>query len=124
KVAFISFGFKHGLPLEADTVLDVRFLPNPYFEPSMRELTGQDPAVSEYVVKSPHGARFIDETDRLLEFLVPRFQAEGRRYLTVAIGCTGGQHRSVAIAHALARRLEQRGTAVDLRHRDMPGDAS
>ncbi len=124
KVALVSFGFKHGLPLEADTVLDVRFLPNPYFEPSLRDLTGQDPAVSEYVLESPHGARFIDETDRLLEFLIPRYQAEGRHYLTVAIGCTGGQHRSVAIAHALARRLEQRGTAVDLRHRDMPGDAS
>lgn len=123
-VAFISFGFKHGLPLEADTVLDVRFLPNPYFEPSMRKLTGQDQAVRDYVVKSVHGERFVNETDRMLEFLLPRYQAEGRRYLTVAIGCTGGQHRSVAIAHALAERLEKRGTTVDLRHRDMPvGDS-
>lgn len=120
KVAFLSFGFKHGIPLEADTVLDVRFLANPYFEPSMRNLTGQDQAVSDFVVKSKHGKRFVDETDRLLEFLLPRYQAEGRRYVTVAIGCTGGQHRSVAIAHALAARLEKRGTAVDLRHRDIP----
>lgn len=123
RLAIISFGFKHGLPLEADTVFDVRFLPNPYFEASLRDLTGLDARVREYVFQSGEAEELLRRARGFLDFLIPRYQREGKRYLTVAIGCTGGQHRSVAIASALAERLQEAGTAVDVRHRDIPGGA-
>ncbi len=119
QVAVESFGFKHGLPLDADIVMDVRFLPNPHWEDDLRPLTGHDPAVRSYVLDRADTSAFLDRLDELLRTILPAYQAEGRSYLTVAIGCTGGRHRSVAIAEELAARLRARGTAVRTTHRDL-----
>lgn len=119
QVAVESFGFKHGLPLDADIVMDVRFLPNPHWEDDLRPLTGHDPKVRDFVLETASGSTFVDQFDALLATLVPQYQAEGRSYLTVAIGCTGGRHRSVAVAEELAARLRQRGVAVRTSHRDV-----
>jgi RNase adapter protein RapZ len=119
QLAVESFGFKHGLPLDADIVMDVRFLPNPHWEEALRPLTGHDPAVREFVLDRPETIEFLDRFDDLLKALLPAYQAEGRSYLTVAIGCTGGRHRSVSIAEELATRLRGRGTAVRTTHRDV-----
>ncbi len=119
QVAVESFGFKHGLPLDADIVMDVRFLPNPHWEDDLRPLTGHDPKVRDYVLETAVGSNFVDQFDDLLATLLPQYQAEGRSYLTVAIGCTGGRHRSVAIAEELALRLRGRGVAVTAAHRDL-----
>jgi RNase adapter protein RapZ len=119
QVAVESFGFKHGLPLDADIVMDVRFLPNPHWEDDLRPLTGHDPAVRRFVLERADTAAFLDRLDDLLRTILPAYQAEGRSYLTVAIGCTGGRHRSVAIAEELATRLRSRGTAVRTTHRDV-----
>lgn len=119
-VTMVSFGFKHGIPLEADLVLDVRFLPNPHFVRSLRKRTGRDRAVRHYLERSPATHQFLEKTADLLRFLIPRYAGEGKSYLTIGIGCTGGRHRSVAIAEALRRRLARAG-AVRLRvkHRDI-----
>lgn len=101
----MSFGFKYGVPSNADLVLDVRFLPNPYFVPELKALTGKEPEVAAFVLGSDAQV-FLEKTYQLLEFLVPRYQKEGKSYLTIAIGCTGGKHRSVAIAQALVQRLQ------------------
>jgi UPF0042 nucleotide-binding protein len=119
QLAVESFGFKHGLPLDADIVMDVRFLPNPHWEEELRPLTGHDPAVRDYVLKRPETIEFLDRLEDLLRALLPAYQAEGRSYLTVAIGCTGGRHRAVSIAEELAARLRARGTAVRTTHRDV-----
>ena len=119
QVAVESFGFKHGLPLDADIVMDVRFLPNPHWEEDLRPLTGHDPAVIEFVLGRPETQAFIDRLDDLLRTILPAYESEGRSYLTVAIGCTGGRHRSVVIAEELASRLHARGTAVRTTHRDV-----
>lgn len=119
QVAVESFGFKHGLPLDADIVMDVRFLPNPHWEEELRPLTGHDPAVRDYVLERGETEEFLGRLDDLLRTILPAYQAEGRSYLTVAIGCTGGRHRSVAIAEDLATRLRARGTAVRTTHRDI-----
>jgi UPF0042 nucleotide-binding protein len=119
QVAIESFGFKHGLPLDADIVMDVRFLPNPHWDEQLRPLTGRDEAVRRYVLESLGAADFVDRFDALLADLLPSYEAEGRSYLTVAIGCTGGRHRSVAIAEELARRFTDRGVAVRTSHRDV-----
>ena len=119
QVAVESFGFKHGLPLDADIVMDVRFLPNPHWEDDLRPLTGHDPKVRDYVLETAVGSNFVDQFDGLLASLLPQYHAEGRSYLTVAIGCTGGRHRSVAIAEELAARLRSRGVAVTAAHRDL-----
>ncbi len=119
QVSVESFGFKHGLPLDADIVMDVRFLPNPHWEEELRPLTGHDPAVRDYVLERADTSAFLDHLDALLQAILPAYQAEGRSYLTVAIGCTGGRHRSVAIAEELASRLRSRGTAVRTTHRDV-----
>lgn len=119
QVAVESFGFKHGLPLDADIVMDVRFLPNPHWEDDLRPLTGHDPKVRDFVLETAVGSNFVDQFDDLLASLLPQYQAEGRSYLTVAIGCTGGRHRSVAIAEELASRLRGRGVAVTAAHRDL-----
>lgn len=103
----LSFGFKYGAPSNADLVFDVRFLPNPFFVAELKAFTGRDPRVASYVLDRPDTWVFMDKLFELLEFLVPRYQKEGKAYVTVAIGCTGGKHRSVAIAHALAARLKQ-----------------
>jgi UPF0042 nucleotide-binding protein len=119
QVSVESFGFKHGLPLDADIVMDVRFLPNPHWQDELRPLTGHDPAVRDYVLERADTAAFLDRFDALLQGILPSYQAEGRSYLTVAIGCTGGRHRSVAIAEEVATRLRSRGTAVRTTHRDV-----
>ena len=119
QVSVESFGFKHGLPLDADIVMDVRFLPNPHWQEDLRPLTGHDPAVRDFVLERADSAAFLDRFDALLQAILPAYQSEGRSYLTVAIGCTGGRHRSVAIAEELATRLRSRGTAVRTTHRDV-----
>ena len=119
QVAVESFGFKHGLPLDADIVMDVRFLPNPHWEDDLRPLTGHDRKVRDYVLETAVGSGFVERFDDLLASLLPQYEAEGRSYLTVAIGCTGGRHRSVAVAEELAERLRARGIAVRTSHRDV-----
>jgi UPF0042 nucleotide-binding protein len=119
QVAVESFGFKHGLPLDADIVMDVRFLPNPHWEEHLRPLTGHDPAVQGFVLDRDDTSAFLQRLEDLLRTVLPAYEAEGRSYLTIAIGCTGGRHRSVAIAEELAARLRARGTAVRTTHRDV-----
>ncbi len=104
-VTLMSFGFKYGVPSQADLVLDVRFLPNPYFVPELKAFTGRDPKVSAFVLDRPETQEFLAKTADLLKFLLPKYQREGKAYLTVAIGCTGGKHRSVAITSALAEKM-------------------
>ncbi len=119
-VASMSFGFKNGVPTDADLVFDVRFLPNPHFIPEFRELTGKHPKVAQYVQSFPQTGEFLNQTTALLEFLLPHYIKEGKSYLTVAFGCTGGQHRSVFIAEEMKRRLEAGGYRVKSAHRDIP----
>ena len=119
QVSVESFGFKHGLPLDADIVMDVRFLPNPHWDDSLRPLTGHDPQVRDYVLETAAGSSFIDMFDAMLQSLLPQYESEGRSYLTVAVGCTGGRHRSVAVAEELAVRLRACGVAVTAMHRDL-----
>lgn len=118
-VNVVSFGFRHPTPLSAELLFDVRFLPNPFFEEHLRELSGNDALVAEYVLKHPRGAALVDRLLDLLDFLLPLYDAEGKAYLTVAIGCTGGRHRSVAIANALALELRSAGRDVNVEHRDV-----
>jgi len=115
-----SFGFKNGVPAEVDLVFDVRFLPNPHFVPEFRKLTGKHPKVAKYVRDFPQTAEFLDKTTELLKFLLPHYIKEGKSYLTVAFGCTGGQHRSVFIAEEMKKRLTAAGYRVKTTHRDMP----
>ncbi len=117
-VTLVSFGFKHGLPVEFNIVFDVRFLPNPHFEPSLAHLTGRDPEVTRFVCESAEGTELLDHVEGLLKFALPQFQREGKLYVTIAIGCTGGRHRSVALVEELRRRL---GAEWDIlvRHRDV-----
>jgi UPF0042 nucleotide-binding protein len=118
--SLVSFGFKHGVPFDADLVFDVRFLPNPHFVTKLRPLSGQDRRVSRYVLHAPAARRFLELTAALLRFLLPQYIAEGKSYLTIAIGCTGGRHRSIAIGEALARKLVSvRGVVLRVRHRDL-----
>jgi UPF0042 nucleotide-binding protein len=115
----VSFGFKYGTPVDADVVLDVRFLDNPYFIPELRHQTGLDAAVANYVLAAPETQEFLRRTRELLEYVMPKYEREGKSYLTIAIGCTGGRHRSVAIAEALARDLGTAGgAAIAVLHRD------
>ncbi|MGK2879814.1 MAG: RNase adapter RapZ [Mycobacterium sp.] len=115
-----SFGFKYGLPMDADMVMDVRFLPNPHWVDELRPHTGQHPAVRDYVLGQPGAADFLDSYHRLLTFVVEGYQREGKRYMTIAIGCTGGKHRSVAVAEALAAKLDaDAGLSVRALHRDL-----
>ena len=118
-VTVVSFGFRYGVPSNADLVFDVRFLPNPYFVQELKPHPGTDPRVQAYVLGQSDATGFIDRTIDLCSFLLPRYRTEGKSYLTIAIGCTGGRHRSVAIAVAMAKRLEEIGTDVRLWHRDV-----
>ncbi|WP_242341084.1 MULTISPECIES: RNase adapter RapZ [Anaeromyxobacter] len=118
-VTVVSFGFRFGLPTHADLVLDVRFLPNPYFIPELKSHPGTDPRVASFVLGQADAKAFLERTVDLLGFLLPRYRAEGKSYLTIAIGCTGGKHRSVALAGALSERLEAGGQPVRLWHRDV-----
>ena len=119
RVTVLSFGFKYGLPPDADFVADVRFLPNPYWVPDLRELTGLDETVSSYVLDQRGAASFVETYARLVRSTAAGFEREGKRYLTVAIGCTGGKHRSVAIAEDLARRLGESRLSANAQHRDL-----
>jgi UPF0042 nucleotide-binding protein len=123
RVDVISFGFKRGVPRVVDLLFDVRFLPNPHWVPELRPYTGLDAAVSDYVLSSDDATEFVRQTSHLLEFLLPRYEAEGKKYLTIAIGCTGGKHRSVALAEELAGRIEGADVDVTVRHRDVPDGA-
>jgi UPF0042 nucleotide-binding protein len=118
-VTLVSFGFRFGIPAHADLVLDVRFLPNPFFVPELKPHPGTDPRVAGFVLGQPDAKAFLDRLGELLGFLLPRYRTEGKSYLTIAIGCTGGRHRSVALAAALAQRLEAAGQPVRLWHRDV-----
>ncbi len=119
RVSVMSFGFKYGVPAEADLVFDVRFLANPFFVPHLRTLCGLDPPLRDYVFADPKAQIFVDKAQDFVGFLLPNFAAEGKRYVTIAIGCTGGQHRSVAIAEACADVLERGAYTVRRVHRDM-----
>ncbi len=119
-ISCVSFGFKNGVPTDADLVFDVRFLPNPHFIPEFRKLTGRHPKVAKYVRHFPQTAEFLDKITDLLNFLLPNYINEGKSYLTVAFGCTGGQHRSVFIAEEMKKRLSAEGYRVKAAHRDMP----
>lgn len=114
-----SFGYKHGIPMETDLVFDMRFIPNPYYVPELKELTGNDRAVSDYVLKSEPAQTFIAKMVPLLEDMIPAYAHEGKYHLNVACGCTGGHHRSVAMANELSRILEGKGYKVTLVHRDI-----
>lgn len=121
-VTIVSFGFRGGLPREADLVFDVRFLANPYYDSALRPLDGRDPAVGAHIAADPDFELFLTRVSGLLEPLLPRYAGEGKSYLTMAIGCTGGRHRSVYTAERLAAWLKSRGTPVTLRHRDLSND--
>ncbi len=114
-----SFGFKYGLPLNADLVFDVRFLANPFFKDELKERTGLDRAVTHFVRQQQDTTDLLVELERLFRFLIPRFEREGKSYLHIAIGCTGGKHRSVVIAHELAKLLENMGHSISVTHRDL-----
>ncbi len=118
-VDVMSFGFKHGLPMEADLVFDVRFLPNPYYIPELKHGTGLDAAVRDYVFSFPRTGEFMERLEKLLLYLLPLYNEEGKTVLVIAVGCTGGHHRSVAVAHQLARDLTAAGFAVTESHRDI-----
>jgi UPF0042 nucleotide-binding protein len=118
-IQFMSFGFKHGVPLDADMVLDVRFLPNPHWQEGLRELTGLDEPVRTYVLSQPEAKDFLGLLDELFSFLLPLYRKEGKSYLTIAVGCTGGRHRSVVLAEELAEATRSRGYAPVVHHRDL-----
>lgn len=117
-VTVMSFGFKHGLPPQADLVLDCRFLPNPHFIEHLQPLTGLDPEVASFVLDRPETQAFLERAEALLVWLLPQYRKERKAYLTVAIGCTGGRHRSVAIAEHVGERLRREDASVTVRHRD------
>lgn len=119
QVTLLSFGFKHGLPMDADMVFDLRLLPNPYYEPSLRPLTGLDPAVREYVLGSPQGRMVLEQLANHLDNMLPLYEASGREHLLVTIGCTGGRHRSVVMVEELAARLRKKFPNLTVQHRDI-----
>jgi UPF0042 nucleotide-binding protein len=115
----ISFGYKHGIPLDVDIVFDCRFLPNPFWVEELRPFSGLDEPVADYVLSQPDSMAFLEKVDDLLTSTLPAFVREGKSYLTIAMGCTGGRHRSVALAEALAARLSRHGQSVSVYHRDI-----
>ena len=119
-VSTVSFGFRNGVPEDADLVFDVRFLPNPHFVPEFRPLTGKDNKVAKYIRSFPQTQEFIDKTLEMLKFLLPHYIHEGKSYLTIAFGCTGGQHRSVMMTEEIAKQLKKAGYDVKTIHRDCP----
>jgi UPF0042 nucleotide-binding protein len=119
QISIMSFGFKHGVPLDADNVFDCRFLPNPHWVDALRPLTGLDAEVRDYVLTQPPAAEFMDRLEELLLFLLPAYVKEGKSYLTIALGCTGGRHRSVALAEELGRRVRRHDFDAIVYHRDV-----
>jgi UPF0042 nucleotide-binding protein len=114
----VSFGFKYGVPIDSDLVFDVRFLPNPNFVPDLKPQTGSDPAVVEYMKSHDATHKFLDHVYQFVEYLLPEYEKEGKSYVTISIGCTGGRHRSVFIANAIAKHLLDRKYRVKVSHRD------
>ncbi len=119
QTSVLSFGYKHGIPLDVDNVFDCRFLPNPHWVDELRPLTGLDEPVREYVLAQPETAAFLEQMGGLLDLLLPAYAKEGKSYLTFAVGCTGGRHRSVVLAQELARLIEARGLVPTVKHRDL-----
>ncbi|HEX9949930.1 MAG TPA: RNase adapter RapZ [Thermodesulfobacteriota bacterium] len=119
KATLLSFGYSYGLPPEADIVMDVRLLPNPFFVRELRELTGQDKKVGDYVLKQKETKEFLRRFGEMIQYLIPLYEKEGKSYLTIAIGCTGGKHRSVVIAGHLAATMGKQGKEISVRHRDI-----
>jgi len=119
ELALVSFGYKYGLPPEADLVFDVRFLPNPFFEPELRARDGRHASVARFMLSFPPTRRLLARLESFVSYLVPEYVAEGKSYLTLAIGCTGGQHRSVMVAEQLSERLREQGQRVRVTHRDL-----
>lgn len=122
RINIMSFGFKYGVPLEADVVIDVRFLTNPHFIPELRPLDGETQAVKEYVLKVPETRTFLKKYIDLLDYLIPLYEKEGKSYITIAAGCTGGRHRSVVIARAIFEHIRKSGKQVQILHRDITGE--
>jgi UPF0042 nucleotide-binding protein len=118
-VSAVSFGYRYGVPSDADLVFDVRFLPNPHFVPKLRKYTGLDPKVRNYIRSFPQTAEFLKRIEGLLVYLMPHYISEGKSYLTIAIGCTGGRHRSVMLAESIKKALEKQGYATKAVHRDI-----
>ena len=119
QVTVLSFGFKHGVPIDVDTVFDVRFLPNPHWDEALRPLTGLDTPVSDFVLRGDLAAEFVQRVTSLLDLVLPAYVAEGRSYLTIGVGCTGGRHRSVAVVESLAAHLRASGYHPRVSHRDL-----
>ena len=119
RIGMLSFGFKKGPPQEADLLFDVRFLANPYFVAELKELSGLNHSVADYVLENPAAREFIDRLVALLRFLIPQYEKEGKTYLTIGIGCTGGHHRSVAVAELLSKILRRDGCSISINHRDL-----
>ena len=119
RVTVLSFGFKHGVPRDVDTLFDARFLPNPHWIEELRPLTGLDPPVRDWVLGQEAAKEFVERVDDLLGFLLPAYDKEAKAYLTIAVGCTGGHHRSVALVEALAARIRERGYDPAVHHRDV-----
>jgi UPF0042 nucleotide-binding protein len=119
RATVVSFGFKYGLPGDADLVVDVRFLPNPYWIPELRELTGEDAEVADYVLSQESAGEFLDRYTEILQIIGAGYRREGKQYLTLAVGCTGGKHRSVAMSRELVRRLTELGVRATVVHRDL-----
>ncbi len=119
RTSVLSFGYKHGIPTDVDLVFDCRFLPNPHWEPELRPLTGLDAPVCDYVLAQRDAVDFVEKLDALLEMLLPAYVREGKSYLTVAVGCTGGHHRSVVIAEQIAQRIRKHGFDPSVTHRDI-----
>jgi UPF0042 nucleotide-binding protein len=118
-VSVVSFGFRYGIPADADLVFDVRFLPNPHFVPRLRPFSGKDPRVARYIRSFPQTGQFLRRIESLLGYLIPHYIREGKSYLTVALGCTGGRHRSVALAEVIRRALKRKGYSAKVVHRDL-----
>ena len=118
-VTILSFGFKYGIPADADLVFDVRFLPNPYYVEELKPLTGNDKPIQDYVLGCPQATEFMDKLEDMINFLIPNYVLEGKNSLVIAIGCTGGKHRSVTLANELYRRLSDRDYGIRIEHRDI-----
>jgi UPF0042 nucleotide-binding protein len=123
-VSVVSFGYRYGIPAEADLVFDVRFLPNPHFVPRLRPFSGKDPRVARYIRSFPQTGEFLRRIESLLLYLIPHYIQEGKSYLTVALGCTGGRHRSVALAEVIKRAVKKKGYSAKVVHRDLDKTAS
>ena len=122
-VTVLSFGFKYGIPSDADIVFDVRFLPKPYYVEELRPLTGNDKKIQDYVMKAPEAEEFLERVDGLIQFLLPNYVKEGKSSLVIAVGCTGGKHRSVTLANAIAKRLSKTPYGCKVEHRDIEKDS-